>query len=93
MIEILVLIRFCKKLAAMAREKGRTGSWGAVGALGWIGGEITGAFIGFSAGATDMAPYGIALVGAVVGATIAYLVVRGLSEIPPDNGLPVARVV
>ena len=93
MIEILVLIRFCKHLAAMARGKGRTGNWAVLGVVGWIGGEILGAAIGIAAGADDMTPYLIALVGAVAGATIAYFAVRGLSEIPPDNGLPTARVI
>lgn len=93
MIEIIILVQFCKKLAAIAREKNRSGSWGAVGAVGWIGGEITGAVIGASGGAQSMNLYGFALLGAVVGALVAYLIVKSLKEIPIDPNFPTARVI
>lgn len=93
MIEIIILVQFCKKLAAIAREKNRSSSWGAVGAVGWIGGEITGAVIGASGGAQSMNLYGFALLGAVVGALVAYLIVKSLKEIPVDPNFPTARVI
>jgi uncharacterized membrane protein YeaQ/YmgE (transglycosylase-associated protein family) len=93
MIEIIILVQFCKKLAAIAREKNRSGSWGAVGAIGWIGGEITGAVIGASGGAESMNLYGYALLGAVIGAVIAYVIVKSLSEVPLDPNFPTARVI
>lgn len=94
MLEILFLVWFCKKLASIAREKNRPGGWGAVGAIGWIGGEIGGAVLGASGGhAEGMDLYGYALMGAVVGAVTAWLIVRSLSVVPLDTGLPQARVV
>lgn len=94
MLEILFLIWFCKKLASIAREKNRPGSWGAVGAIGWIGGEIGGAVLGAStSNAQGMDLYGYAIMGAIVGALAAWLIVRNLSEIPLDTGLPQARIV
>lgn len=93
MIEIIILVQFCKKLAAIAREKNRSGSWGAVGAVGWIGGEITGAVIGASGGAESMNLYGFAILGAIIGAIIAYVIVKSLKEIPLDPNFPTARVV
>jgi hypothetical protein len=93
MIEIIILVQFCKKLAAIAREKNRSGSWGAVGAVGWIGGEISGAVIGASGGSAGMNLYGFAILGAIVGAIIAYVIVKSLKELPADPNFPTARVV
>ena len=93
MIEIIILVQFCKKLAAIARDKNRSGSWGAVGAVGWIGGEITGAVIGASGGAEAMNLYGFAILGAIIGAVIAYVIVKSLKELPSDPNFPTARVV
>lgn len=93
MIEIIILVQFCKKLAAIARDKNRSGSWGAVGAVGWIGGEITGAVIGASGGAEAMNLYGFAILGAIVGALIAYVIVKSLKELPSDPNFPTARVI
>ena len=93
MIEIIILVQFCKKLAAIAREKNRPGSWGAVGAVGWIGGEITGAVIGAKAHVQGMNLYGYAILGAIIGAIIAYVIVKSLKELPLDPNFPTARVV
>lgn len=93
MIEIIILVQFCKKLAAIAREKNRSGSWGAVGAIGWIGGEVTGAVVGASGGSDGMNLYGFAILGALIGALIAYVIVKSLKELPTDPNFPSARVV
>ncbi|MGE0397376.1 MAG: hypothetical protein AB7T06_11690 [Kofleriaceae bacterium] len=93
MIEIIILVQFCKKLAAIAREKNRSGSWGAVGAVGWIGGEIGGAILGAMGGAESMNLYGYAILGAILGAVIAYLIVKSLKELPPNGDFPTARVI
>lgn len=93
MLEILILVRLCKKLAAMAREKNRPGSWGALGAILWIGGEIGGAVLGVGVDADGMTPYVYALVGAILGTVSAYFIVKSLVPIPEDTGLPVARVI
>jgi hypothetical protein len=77
MLEILFLVWFVRKLSAMAKAKGRNGSWGGLGALFWIGGEIIGFIIGgmTSSGA---GAYGLALLCAGVGAGIAYAIVNSL---------------
>lgn len=93
MIEIIILVQFCKKLAAIAREKNRSGSWGAVGAVGWIGGEVSGAVIGATGGADGMNLYGYAIAGAIVGAILAYVIVKSLKELPTDPNFPTARAL
>lgn len=93
MLEILFLVWFCKKLASIARDKNRPGGWGAVGAIGWIGGEIGGAVVGASSRAEGMDLYGYALMGAGIGALAAWLIVRSLSVVPLDTGLPQARII
>jgi hypothetical protein len=92
-LEILFLIWFCKKLAATARDKNRSGSWGALGALGWIGGEIGGAVVGVNAGAQEMGIYGYAIMGALVGAAVAFGIVASLSKLPDNPDFPSARVI
>ncbi len=93
-LEIIFLIWFCKKLAAIARGKNRGGGWGALGALFWIGGEITGAILGVSAAPNDTGTmYGYAIGTAILGAVIAFVIVKALPEIPLDTGLPQARIV
>ncbi len=93
MLEILFLIWFCKKLAGIAREKNRPGSWGALGALLWIGGEIGGAVLASdnARGIGDMYPYMI--IGAILGAVAAYVIVSSLKPIPRDGDLPEARII
>ena len=94
MLEILFLIWFCKKLAGMARAKNRSGSWGALGALGWVGGEVGGLVLGFRAGGADFgAAYAYALIGAVLGAVVAYAIVATRTKLPDNPDFPTARVV
>jgi len=94
MLEIIFLVWFCKKLAAIAREKNRPGGWGAVGAIGWIGGEIGGAVLGASTSrAQGMDLYGYAINGCDrrCGRRVGD---RALAvDRPLDTGLPQARVV
>ncbi|MCE9571668.1 MAG: complement resistance protein TraT [Deltaproteobacteria bacterium] len=92
MLEILFLSWFWKKLAAMARDKNRAGSWGALGALGWIGGEVSGAVIALNSRAQGGAIYGYMLGFAALGALVAFAIVTMLSPLPPP-GFPVARVI
>ena len=94
MLEILFLWWFCTKLANMAKEKNRPGSWGAVGAILWIGGEIGGLMLAVSGGATGMMNiYPYAIVGALLGAAAAYIIVASLKPVPRDGDLPQARIV
>lgn len=94
MLEILFLIWFCKKLAGIARAKNRPGSWGALGAVGWVGGEIGGLALGFSANSADFGiAYAYALLGAVLGAVAAYVIVATRPKLPDNPDFPTARVV
>ena len=94
MLEILFLVWFCRKLAGMARDKNRSGSWGALGAILWIGGEVGGLAYGFSKPYSSQGSvYGYAILFAVVGAVVAYIIVATLKPIPRDGELPTARVV
>jgi len=77
MIEVLFLVWFVRKLSAMARAKGRSGGWGGLGALFWIGGEVIGFIIGGVAGSGGAA-YGLALLCAAAGAGVAYAIVNSL---------------
>jgi hypothetical protein len=79
MLEIIFLVWFVKKLAAIATSKGRSPGWGGLGALFWIVGEITGLAIGMS---MDLGAGGylFALVGAGAAAVVAYVIVNSLGE-------------
>lgn len=92
MLEILFLIWFWKKLAAMATAKRRSAAWGALGALGWVGGEVAGFIVAVKSGAEGFGAYGYGIAGAVLGAVIAFVVVHALKELPPAD-FPTARVV
>jgi hypothetical protein len=83
MLEILFLVWFVRRLAKIAREKGRGGGWGGLGAAGWFGGEITGFIVGTAADAGAGA-YLIALLCAGLGATVAYFIVKSLR---PADGM------
>lgn len=79
MLEIAFLVWFCRKLASIAKGKGRSGSWGALGALLWIGGEISGFVVGTIAEA-EAGAYLVALLFAALGAVVAYVVVSALKS-------------
>ena len=79
MIEILILVQFVRSLSRIAESKGRSKGWAGLGVLGWIGGEITGAIIGGLTSEGMGSVYAIALLGAVVGSIVAYVIVKNLS--------------
>ncbi len=91
MLEILYLAWFVRKLAAIAKAKGRSGGWGGLGALFWIGGEITGFIVGEIAD-VGAGSYLFALVSAAIGAGIAYAIVSSLGrgKTWDDYGMPAA---
>lgn len=93
MIEIFVLVKFCKRLAEIAREKNRSSSWAALGAVGWVGGEISGAVFASRSHGDTTSLYTTALLFAAIGAFVAYLIVRTLTPLPTDPNFPSARVV
>ena len=79
MLEIAFLFWFCRKLASIAKGKGRSGSWGALGAILWIGGEISGFVVGTIADA-EAGSYLVALLFAALGALVAYVIVSALKS-------------
>jgi hypothetical protein len=91
MLEILILMRFVRRLSAIAKEKGRSGGWGGLGALFWFGGEILGFAIGFAA-TDDLGggAYVIALLCAALGAGAAYAIVKNLKPLDGRDTIPPA---
>jgi hypothetical protein len=83
-LEIILLRSLYRKLSAMAVEKGRPGSWGWLGVLLWIGGEILGFIIG-AAMSLELGAYGLALAFAAVGAGVSYAVVNSLGSLEMDG--------
>jgi hypothetical protein len=79
MLEIIFLVWFCRKLAAIAQSKGRSGGWAAFGALFWVGGEVFG-FVAGSLMHLDLGAYLVAILGAGLGAVVAWLLVNSLGE-------------
>ncbi|NJK33210.1 MAG: hypothetical protein HC927_12840 [Deltaproteobacteria bacterium] len=82
MLEIIVLVIFAKKLAEIAQNKGQSRGWAALGVAGWIVGEILGGVIGFIVLGDGFGPYMFALLGAALGAGVAYMIVNNLSAAP-----------
>lgn len=90
MLEIIFLVRFVRHLAKLAKSKGRSGGWGALGVGLWFGGEITGFVVGELADAGAGA-YLVALVFAAVGAIVAHFVVKSLR--PADGTMELAAAL
>jgi len=86
MLEILVLVSLTSKIGTMVEQKGyKSGGykWAAVG--WWFGGEIVGLIIGtvITGGEPGLPVYIIALIGAAIGAGIAYSNANNLPVIGP----------
>ncbi|MBP3953962.1 hypothetical protein J8F10_01420 [Gemmata sp. G18] len=88
MIEILILIRLSKSIAAKAREKGRGGAPFVFLLLAlWLGGEVFGTVIGMIISLAvlgDEEPnllvmYPPAILGAIVGAVVAFQIVKAIA--------------
>lgn len=79
MLEIILMVVLAGKLSAIAKTKGRSGGWAALGPVFWIVGEVTGAAVAMMAGMDGLGLYGGALAGAAVGALLAFVVVNGIS--------------
>jgi hypothetical protein len=80
MLEIFGLIWLTRKLASIARAKGRTGAWGALGPVFWIGAELFGFVVGAIMGISQLGSYGIAIGCALVGAATSFGIVAILPE-------------
>jgi hypothetical protein len=93
MLEIIILYRLCQRIGQLARAKGRSGNgYQLLLVVLWFGGEFVGAFIttgilfvlyGERAEGMLLYVYGVALLGAAVGASIVFQIVRGLPEPHP----------
>jgi hypothetical protein len=89
MLEIIILVGFVRRLAAIAKSKGRSGSWGGLGALFWIGGELIGFVVGaVTANDVGAGVYVLALVFAAIGATMAWVIVKNLRPLNEEEALP-----
>ena len=78
MLEIFVLIALTKALMRKAAERGQSKGWAALGAVFWIGGEVSGIVLGALLGFDELGLYGMALGFAIVGAAVAWLIVGNL---------------
>ena len=73
MIEILVLIALTKRIGNIVKAKGhKPGGYKAMLVGFWFGGEILGLIIGFAVVGEGLAIYLFAIIGAVIGAFVAF---------------------
>lgn len=88
MLEIVFLFWFGRKLATLAKQKGRSGAWAALGVGMWVGGEAFGLVLGMLLD-LGMGTYLTAIACAILGAVVSYGVVNSLSptELAPDADL------
>jgi hypothetical protein len=93
MLEILLLIVFCKKIGSIVAEKGYSKfPFQLMLVALWFGGEIAGLVIGFvasgaslgRAGGPDLSVYVFGLGGAAVGAIIAFVIASNLRSQKAD---------
>lgn len=79
MLELIVLIALTRRVGAVVEKKGHASRrYKVLTVILWFGGEVVGAFIGAIASNGETAPtYVAALVGAAVGAGIAYMIADG----------------
>ena len=87
MLEIIFLIWFGRKLATIAKSKGRSGAWAVLGVGLWVGGEVIGFIVGTALN-MEMGAYVVGIVSAIVGAVISYVVVSQLPDAGGAGGGP-----
>jgi hypothetical protein len=84
LLEILFLIYLSKKIGKIVEAKGRKpGGYKAMLVAFWFGGEILGLVIGMSALGEGIGMYLIALVGAGIGAAVAFAIANNLKQETP----------
>lgn len=86
MLEILLLIGLTKKIGNILHAKGRPSGWfKLLTVVLWIGGELLGAIIGGVIGEISelglVVAYPLALIGAVLGALVAYLIAQSVRPV------------
>jgi hypothetical protein len=94
MLEIIILFKLCRRIGEIAEQKGRKGGWYKLMlVVFWIGGEL---FLGIAGEITLVvinggrepnvgAAYLLALLGAVVGAYVAFTIAK---SVPPKYQAP-----
>jgi hypothetical protein len=92
MLEILALLVLTKRIGKIVEEKGRKSGGYKILMVGlWFGGEIVGLILGTVIAGGDPSakwlPYLIALLGAVIGAGIAYAIANGLSPVTEPTSM------
>ena len=98
MLEILLLIYLGKRIGAIARSKGRTAAWYQVLLCAlWFGGEAAGGITGVMltpSHQVEPGAYLAALIGAALGATAAFILVKNLpSALESDRAATAFPVV
>lgn len=82
MLEIIAIVILTGRLKSTASSKGRSAWWAALLPVLWLGGEFAGGMVATLAGLDGFALYGVAIVGAAIGAGLAYVIVNALSPDP-----------
>ena len=93
MLEIIVLIFLTRQVGEIVEEKGRRSGWyKALTVVLWIGGEVIGAIVGLVVaevtGSGQFLMYLCALVGAALGAVLAFVIAKSLSPVVAYNTPP-----
>lgn len=97
MIEILILVHFCKKLGVLCRSRGRKAGWFQfLLVIAWFGGEfgagiLAGIIAMIASGRIDEEPpfaviYIAALLGAGLGAWGTFMLVKMLPDLSEEDG-------
>ena len=95
MLEILLVVWMCRKMADGLRAKGRQpAGYCTLLVLFWFGGEIVAGLIGMALTNEPIVAYGAALAGAAVGALGAFAIARSRPSLlnRPTGGFPVMPV-
>jgi hypothetical protein len=83
MLEIILLITLTRRIGDILEQKGRKSGWyKLLTVLLWFGGEIIGGIIGLIfvglSGLNEALIYVVALIGAVVGASAAFIIAKAV---------------
>jgi len=86
MLELIVLVALTRKIGAMVESKGHTSrKYKVLTVILWFGGEVVGAFLGAMISNGETGPtYVAALIGAAIGAGIAYNLANGTIAVTED---------
>lgn len=84
MLEIIAIVLLCRKCMRTARAKGRSGGLFAfLAAVLWVGMEFLGVLAGAFMTGDLVSSYVFGLIGAVIGALVAWLIVKNLADRTP----------